>query len=174
VLSASWLRLDSGVRSAFLSAIPSSIYAPIAQHCSHLTGIPQRTTDVPVGPDQRRVDRCDFGCRDRIQLIGGVRYQTVQVSTGIAIGRSDPGYDQSAVTPSWQPHRPGRGRNVASTATSSRRWSRAPIAGAGLTNAGPGFPPFVSTQFEVGRKLDLGTFGATLSCFQITRAEPRS
>ena len=42
-------------------------------------------------------------------------------------------------------------------------------AGAGLANAGQVFPPFVSTQFEAGTKLDLGNFGATLSAFQITR-----
>ncbi len=44
-----------------------------------------------------------------------------------------------------------------------------PIASAGLTNAGTVFPPFVSTQFEAGAKLDLGNFGATMALFQITK-----
>ena len=37
------------------------------------------------------------------------------------------------------------------------------------SNAGQVFPPFISNQYELGVKLDLGTFGATLSAFQITQ-----
>ena len=43
-----------------------------------------------------------------------------------------------------------------------------PIAGAGLINAGQTFPPFVTTQFELGVKVDFGFVGATFSAFQIT------
>ena len=43
-----------------------------------------------------------------------------------------------------------------------------PIAPAGLINAGQQFPPFVTNQFELGVKVDLGFVGATLSAFQIT------
>lgn len=38
-----------------------------------------------------------------------------------------------------------------------------------FANAGAVLPPFVTTQFKVGAKLDLGNFGATLSPFQITQ-----
>jgi iron complex outermembrane receptor protein len=43
-----------------------------------------------------------------------------------------------------------------------------PTAGAGTTNAGQTFAPFLTTQFELGAKVDFGTLGATLSAFQIT------
>ncbi len=43
-----------------------------------------------------------------------------------------------------------------------------PTAGAGMTNAGQTFAPFLTTQFELGAKVDFGNVGATLSAFQIT------
>jgi iron complex outermembrane recepter protein len=43
------------------------------------------------------------------------------------------------------------------------------IAPTTAANAGAAFPPFVSRQVEVGAKLDLGTVGAGLALFEITR-----
>jgi len=42
-------------------------------------------------------------------------------------------------------------------------------APASAVNVGQVFPPFKSTQYEVGSKLDLGRFGATLALFQTTQ-----
>jgi iron complex outermembrane receptor protein len=44
------------------------------------------------------------------------------------------------------------------------------VVGLPFANAGTTLPPFVASQFEIGAKIDLGNFGATLSAFQITRA----
>ena len=106
---------------------------------------------------------------ERIQLIGGVRWQSVQVSNWSGVtGQPTPGYDANAVTPSvslivrpW--------KEVSFYGNFIQALEQGQIAGAGLANAGQVFPPFVSTQFEAGTKLDLGNFGATLSAFQITR-----
>lgn len=106
---------------------------------------------------------------DRIQLIGGVRWQSVQVSTWSGTtGQPTPGYDSNAVTPSVSMIvRPWK--QVSFYGNFIQALEQGPIAGPGLANAGQVFPPFVSTQFEAGAKLDLGNFGATLSAFQITR-----
>ncbi len=83
-------------------------------------------------------------------------------------GQPTPGYEPERRDAVGEPDRAARGSKCRSTATSSRRSSRGRSRGAGLANAGQVFPPFVSTQFEAGAKLDLGNFGATLSAFQIT------
>lgn len=108
----------------------------------------------------------------KVQLIAGVRAQNIQVSnydgTTAMTTADTPGYNQSAVTPSvslvvkpWN--------SVSFYGNYIEALEQGAVAGPGLTNAGEVFPPFVSRQFEVGAKLDLGTFGATLSAFQIMR-----
>jgi len=47
--------------------------------------------------------------------------------------------------------------------------AQGPSAPAAAVNAGEIFPPFKSTQYEVGAKLDLGTFGAGLAFYQLTQ-----
>ncbi len=106
---------------------------------------------------------------ERVQLIGGVRVQSVQTSNWSGVtGLPTPGYSQSAVTPSVSlVVRPWK--EFALYGNFIQALEQGPTAGAGTLNAGQAFAPFVSTQFEVGAKLDLGNFGATLSAFQITR-----
>lgn len=169
VLTGSWLRLDNGVQSTFLTPVASNLYAPVAQPAPNLSGIPERAplTSQTVLTSIGVIDAIS-ALQDRVQLIGGVRYQKVQVSNWNVAGTPAPGYDQSAVTPSaslivkpW--------RELSLYGNFIQALEQGAIAGPGLTNAGQVFAPFVSTQFEVGAKLDLGTFGATLSWFQITK-----
>ena len=44
-----------------------------------------------------------------------------------------------------------------------------PTAPDGTVNAGQVFPPFVSTQYEAGAKLDLGSLGLTVAAFEIAQ-----
>jgi len=171
VVNGSLLTTWSGTRSnAFAGALVSSIYAPVNLPAPNLyplpTGAP--TTSQQVLKNVGIIDAIS-AFDEKVQVIGGVRYQTVQASSWNATtGLQTPGYDQNAVTPSISVIvRPWK--EVSFYGNFIQALEQGVIAGAGLTNAGQVFSPFVSTQFEVGAKLDLGTFGATLAAFQITR-----
>jgi iron complex outermembrane receptor protein len=150
--------------------VASNIYAPIAQPVPNLTGFAQGAplTSQSVLSSIGLIDAISaFG--DKVQLIGGVRLQQIQVANWNALtGLPTPGYAQSAVTPTvslivkpWS--------YLSFYGNYIQALEQGPTAAAGLANAGTVFAPFTSTQFEVGTKLDLGDFGATLSLFQITK-----
>ena len=171
VVNGSFLSTWSGTRSdAFPGALVSNIYAPVTLPAPNLyplqIGAP--LTSQQVLKNVGVIDAIS-ALDEKVQVIGGVRYQTVQASTWSATtGLPTPGYDQSAVTPSVSAIlRPWK--EVSFYGNFIQALEQGAVAGAGLTNAGQVFSPFVSTQFEVGAKVDLGIFGATLSAFQITR-----
>ncbi len=153
----------------------SNIYAPTYYPAPNVYGL---SSGIPLTSHQalKSIGVIDAisALDDKVQVIGGVRYQTVQVSTWDATtGLPTPGYEQNAVTPSVSLIvRPWKA--ISFYGNFIQALEQGPIAGAGLTNAGQVFSPFVSTQFEVGAKVDLGNFGATLSAFQITRGRARS
>lgn len=171
VINGSFLGTWSGSRRNVLTgALTSNIYAPVYYPAPNVYGLPAGSppTSHQVLKSVGIIDAMS-ALDEKVQLIGGVRYQTVEVSTwDLTTFLPTPGYDQNAVTPSvsfivrpW--------KEVSFYGNFIQALEQGPIAGAGLTNAGQVFSPFVSTQFEVGTKLDLGNFGATLSAFQITR-----
>lgn len=105
----------------------------------------------------------------RIQLTAGVRFQQVSAANFDAItGVQTSTYDQSAVSPSvalvfkpWE--------NVSVYGNWIQGLQRGTIVGAEFANAGEVFPPFKSTQYEVGVKVDWGKFTTTASAFQISQ-----
>jgi iron complex outermembrane receptor protein len=171
VLTGTWLSISTGASvSALPVAVTSNIYSPINQPAPDLAGL---SANIPL---TSRTVLSGIGLidaisawQDRVQLIGGVRIQSVQVSNwDPTTGQPTPGYDQSAVTPSVSlVVRPWK--ELSFYGNFIQALERGPTASGGTLNAGQTFAPFVSTQFEVGAKLDLGNFGATLSAFQITR-----
>ena len=105
---------------------------------------------------------------DRIQLIIGARAQRLQNANYSAVtGMPTNGNDKGLVSPSAsfvvKPIKEFMfyGNYIQALAPG-------PVAGPGTTNAGQTFSPFVTTQFELGAKVDFGTLAATLSAFQIT------
>src|SRR5690606_16930036 len=46
-----------------------------------------------------------------------------------------------------------------------------PVAGAGTINVGQVFPPYQAVQYEIGGKLALGRFNASLAAFQTDRPQ---
>lgn len=157
-------------RVAAPPAVASNIYSPLVQPQPNLGGIPTGapTSSQSVLSSIALIDAVS-AVNNRIQLIGGVRFQQVQVSNwDTATGFPAPGYAESAVTPTvslivkpWE--------KLSFYGNFIQALEQGAVADPGLTNAGTVFPPFVSTQFEAGAKVDLGDFGATLSLFQITR-----
>lgn len=170
VINGSILSTTNYGRYNGLPAVASNIYVPVTGATPNLTPLP---TNIPLTSQQVLsgvgvIDAISV-MDEKLQLIGGLRYQTVQVSNwNGATGLSTPGYNQNAWTPSaslivrpW--------KEVSFYGNFIQALEQGPIAAPGLTNANQVFSPFVSTQFEVGAKVDLGKFGATLSAFQITR-----
>lgn len=148
----------------------SNIYSP--------TFIPQpsfagfRTQPPPLTSDSVYssvgiVDALSFH-NDMFQIIAGARMQRLQTANYNAVsGLPTNGNDQSVVSPSASfVVKPTK--EVMLYGNYIQALQQGPIAGAGLTNAGQQFPPFVTNQFELGVKVDFGSIGATLSAFQIT------
>lgn len=169
VVSGSWLSISSGASIGVTPIVTSNIYAPVNQPVPNLP-VPGNVplTSQNVLSSISLIDAMS-AWDERVQLIGGVRVQSVQTSNWSGVtGLPTPGYSQSAVTPSVSlVVRPWK--EFALYGNFIQALEQGPTAGAGTLNAGQAFAPFVSTQFEVGAKLDLGNFGATLSAFQITR-----
>lgn len=170
VLSGSWLSISTGSSIRAQPAVRSNIYSPFSVQEPNLTGL---STSVPM---TSKTVLSSIGLIDaisaweeRVQLIGGVRVQGVQTSNWNATTALPTiGYNQSAVTPSVSlVVRPWK--ELSFYGNFIQALEQGPTAGVGTINAGTTFAPFVSTQYEVGAKLDLGTFGATLSAFQVTR-----
>lgn len=104
----------------------------------------------------------------RIQLTVGARLQRAAASNFSPSGASTDSYDQTALSPSiallfkpWQ--------NVSVYGNWIQGLQRGSIVPAGFTNAGEVFPPFKSTQYEAGVKVDWGKFTTTASVFQIAQ-----
>jgi iron complex outermembrane receptor protein len=106
---------------------------------------------------------------DRIQLTVGARLQQIKVDNfDYSNGDKTAAYDKSVVTPAigllvkpWQ--------NVSLYANYIEGLAPGGTAPAGTTNVGQAVAPFRTKQYEVGTKVDFGTFTATLAAFQITQ-----
>ncbi|HZB56988.1 MAG TPA: TonB-dependent receptor, partial [Reyranella sp.] len=105
----------------------------------------------------------------RIQLTAGVRLQQVQSAnfnplTGVQTST----YDQSVWSPSvalvFKPL-----ENVSIYGNFIQGLQPGSVVGPTFANAGTIFPPFVSTQYEAGVKVDWGKLTTTASLFQISQ-----
>ncbi|MBN9513094.1 MAG: TonB-dependent receptor [Alphaproteobacteria bacterium] len=105
----------------------------------------------------------------RIQLTVGARLQRVQSANfNATTGAQTDGYDQAALSPSvalvfkpWQ--------NVSLYGNFIQGLQQGSTVPSNFVNAGQVFPPFKSTQYEVGVKVDWGKLTTTMSAFQISR-----
>ena len=101
-----------------------------------------------------------------VQFTAGVRQQWVDSSNYAVSGATTYHYNQSAVTPSFALLiRPIDQLSFYANYIEALTPGSSPPADAANPNAV--FAPYKSKQVEVGSKLDLGNFGATLSFFQI-------
>lgn len=173
-VSLNGLYLLTQTATAFTPIAPaaSNIYSPIIQPTPNYFFAP--TAAVPSSQQlQTSIGLIDsmFAFDDRVQLLAGGRVQRVQVSNYGPFGYvtpATPGSDQSAITPTVAlVVRPVK--ELSLYGNFIQALEPGPVAGAGFANAGEAFPPTVSTQFELGAKIDLGRFGATLSAFSITK-----
>lgn len=156
--------------SANLATVSSNLYTPT------LVAKPAYTTTTPPKVSATQLSSIALAdvlsaWNERAQLILGARLQSVQATNFSAItGLATSFYDQSAVSPAvglivkpW--------RNVSLYGNFVQGLQQGPTAPAAAVNAGQVFAPVISTQFEVGAKVDFGTFGSTLSLFQIDQPQ---
>ncbi|GLQ65194.1 TonB-dependent receptor [Gluconobacter kondonii] len=109
---------------------------------------------------------------DRVALTGGFRYQNMLIK-GYAYSKTGQGamnnhYDQDAITPVV-------GLVIHPTRRTSLYFNRieglsqGPTASGNVVNLGEIFPPYKSTQYEVGAKYDTGRFSAALAVYEISQ-----
>lgn len=105
----------------------------------------------------------------RIQLTVGARLQRVTTANyALVTGLQTATYDESAVSPSvslvlkpW--------KNVSVYGNWIQGLQQGTVVGSTFANVGEVFPPFKSTQYEAGVKVDWGKLTTTASIFQITQ-----
>ncbi|AQS87167.1 ferrichrome siderophore receptor FcuA [Neoasaia chiangmaiensis NBRC 101099] len=109
---------------------------------------------------------------NRVALTGGFRYQNMLLkaydyNTQARTSR----YDQDAITPVV-------GLVVHPTRRTSLYFNRieglsqGPTASGNVVNLGEVFPPYKTTQYEVGAKYDIGTLSMSLALYQLSQPNP--
>lgn len=108
---------------------------------------------------------------DRILLTAGLRLQTMNIKNySYGDGSLVTEYDESAVTPVFGlVVKPLKGLSIfANRIQGLSQGPTAPIDD-DLVNSGEIFAPYKSTQYEIGGKVNLGQFNASLALFQIDK-----
>lgn len=167
-VGASWLDLET---SAFGTSLPpalfSNVYDPVVGARPGKTEPDDlhKVSDVTLS-SLAVADTLSI-LDERVQLTAGVRRQRVQARNfSQADGSETSSYDESRLTPAvGLAVKPVEELTV--YANYIEGLTQGPTAPTSAVNAGEVFAPFVSKQVEMGAKLDLGSFGATLSAFQI-------
>jgi iron complex outermembrane receptor protein len=163
-----WSTFGNGSVQAPGGAFATNIYSP--------TVVAQPSIPTPASNKTSAQSLTSIGIADtlsaadkRVQLTVGARLQQVQATNFNAVsGAATSSYDQSAISPAvalvfkpWE--------NVSVYGNFIQGLQQGSIVGPGFTNAGTIFPPFKSTQFEAGVKVDWGKLTTTASIFQISQ-----
>ena len=162
---------DQGLGQSNGTAFASNIYTPNLVTRPNLPGLAankistQTLNSFGFADTLSAVDK-------RIQLTVGGRFQQVKAQNfNYTTGWQTSNYDQSAFSPSvalifkpWS--------NVSFYGNFIQGLQQGITVAAGFTNAGEVFPPYKSTQYEVGVKVDWGKFTTTVSAFQIAQPSP--
>lgn len=106
-----------------------------------------------------------------VQVTLGLRHQNIHFRTyNITTRAQATEYSESATTPViGVVIRPSE--TVSIYANRIEGLVQGPVAGAGTINVGQVFPPYKTVQYEVGGKLALGRFNASLALFQTDRPQ---
>jgi iron complex outermembrane receptor protein len=167
-VSATTLQQDQGASAVNGTAYATSIYSPSIVARPNLPNPAANKTatstlsSIAIADTLTAVDK-------RIQLTVGGRLQQVKSANfNVLTGAQTSTYDQSALTPAvalvfkpWS--------NVSFYGNFIQGLQQGAVVGAAFANAGEIFPPYKSTQFELGAKVDWGKFTTTASLFQITQ-----
>lgn len=108
---------------------------------------------------------------DKVQLTLGLRRQRIYFRQyNITTGAQTSAYRESATTPVvGLVIRPSDRFSIYANRIESL--AQGPVAGAGTINVGEVFPPFKSVQYEIGGKLAMDRFNASIALFQTDRPQ---
>lgn len=108
---------------------------------------------------------------EMLEVTVGLRRQNIDVRTySYFTSELDSEYDESATTPVVGiVVRPSE--NFSIYANRIEGLAQGPVAPGGTINAGEIFPPFKSVQYEVGAKVSIGRWNASLALFQTDRPQ---
>lgn len=163
-------RVRIGWADTFFPEFNSNIYARAPGPAPDVSGLPNDP------PTTLRYNLSSFAFSDtlsvldeRIQLTAGFRFQSIKgqnIDGPTGIVTAD--YDSSSVTPAValvvKPL-----SYVSIYANYIQGLSQGPIAPPGTLNAGQMFAPSITSQKEVGVKLDWGKWATTVALFEITQ-----
>jgi iron complex outermembrane receptor protein len=167
-LSATTYMVESGSGFVFGTPFATNIYNP--------TVIARPNLATPVVNKASTSQLTSIGIADtlsaaegRIELTVGARLQQVSAANfNTTSGAQTSSYDQNALTPSvalvFKPW-----KDVSVYGNFIQGLQQGVIVQAPFTNAGEIFPPYKSTQYEAGIKIDWGRLTTTASLFQINQ-----
>lgn len=168
VASGTFYESTSGLASTLGTTGPTNIYnTPVIAQQGLVTPVANRTasqslSSLVIADTLSSLDK-------RVQVTAGLRLQQVSASNfSVVTGARTSSYDQTALSPSvalvirpWKP--------VSFYGNFIQGLQQGSIVGGTFANAGTVFPPFKSTQYEAGVKVDWGKFTTTASLFQISQ-----
>jgi iron complex outermembrane recepter protein len=167
-LSGTTFKQDNGIGAVIGPAYTTSFYNTIVVPRPSLANPAANRTSSQEMSSLAFADTLSAADK-RIQLTAGFRLQQVVSANYNAVtGKQTAGYDQSAVTPAvalifkpWQ--------NVSLYGNFIQGLQPGVVVPTNFRNAGEVFPPFKSTQYEAGVKVDWGRFSTTAGVFQISQ-----
>jgi len=150
------------------TAYASNIYTPNVVARPNITAQSPRKSSTLQLNSFAVADTLSFA-QKRVQLTVGARYQQIMGENfNLANGALTSAYLQDAISPSvalvvrpW--------KEVSFYGNFIQGLQPGTVVGPTFVNAGQVFPPYQSTQFEFGTKIDWGKFTTTLSAFQISQ-----
>jgi iron complex outermembrane receptor protein len=166
--SISALDNETGTGRSAINYYSTNIYSPAVLARPNLTP-PAAVKTGTLGLSSVAIADTISALDERLQLIVGARWQRVRASNfDSATGEKIDSYDEDALTPSvglvvkpWD--------NVSLYGNIIQGLQQGLIVDSTYSNVGQIFPPYKSTQYEAGVKVDWGQFTTTLSIFQISQ-----
>lgn len=170
-LGAQTQRAETGWYDTNFDAFASNIYTPIITPKPVTSGLsrgdPPRTAKFNL-TSLAVADTVSI-LKEAIQVTLGVRRQRIASESFDPFTREQTSsYDEIAYTPTYgivvKPW-----KRLSLYGNYIEGLDQGPTAPEGTVNAGQVFPPFVSTSYEAGAKLDFGSLGFTFAAFDITQ-----
>ncbi|MBX3594610.1 TonB-dependent receptor [Sphingomonas sp.] len=154
----------------------NNLYNPIQVAMPALTALRAGNLADPNPANRTRLSSLFFSDTlgffdDVVQLTAGLRRQNIYYrSYNITTGVQTSTYNKSATTPVvGLVIRPSQ--TVSIYANRIEGLVQGPVAPAGTINVGEVFPPYKTVQYEVGGKVALGGFNASMALFQTDRPQ---
>lgn len=154
----------------------NNLYNPVAVPLPVFTALRAGNLADPNPANRTRLDSIFVSdtlgfADDVVQLTLGLRHQNIHFRTyNITTGAQTSEYNLGTTTPVVGiVIRPSQ--KISLYANRIEALVQGPVAGAGTINVGQVFPPYQAVQYEIGGKVALGRFNASIAAFQTDRPQ---